>query len=90
MKIDAYVERERDEIVESMEMILDRLGPAELSEIADEIGAKMNGLIGAAISAGLSTDDSDSGVVVLRALRRACPPSFLGDSGGGTDGRRLC
>ena len=52
MKIDAYVERERDEIVESMEMILDRLGPAELSEIADEIGAKMNGLIGAAISAG--------------------------------------
>ena len=74
---ETYKDDELSEIVESMEMILDRLGPAELSEIADEIDAKMNHLIGGAISAGLSTEDSGA-IRVLRALRRACPPNFLG------------
>ena len=76
---EAYANRERDEFVDVLEMIFDRLGPAELSEIADEIDAKMNRLIGAAIA----RRGVQSGRVlrVIHALRRACPPSFLGDSG---------
>jgi len=67
------VERERDAIVEVVELILERLGPAELSEIAETIDERLNEIAGRHVAEGLPTETSAS-LRVLRALRRACPP----------------
>ncbi len=65
--------REMATIVAVVEMILERIGPAELLPIADKIDRKLHEVVIRHVEAGRPTEASAS-FRLMGALRRACPP----------------